>query len=118
MEVQLTTGVRAKASHFARVRKDHEAYRVIVSYISDHPDKDRLIKDYYVWLTDVFTDDFLKIRRKTTEDDFKNVALALAKKRFDECGEVPPEEGLDASNERGILKIQDAKNYIHPVEQQ
>lgn len=117
MEIQLTDGVRAKVSHFAQVRKDYEAYRVIVSFISDQPDKNRLIKDYYIWLTDIFTDDFLRIRWKTTENDFKKVALALAKKRFDECGEVPPEEGLDASNERGINKIADAKNYIHPVEQ-
>lgn len=117
MEIQLTDGVRAKASHFARVRKDYEAYRVIVSFISDRSDKNRLIKDYYVWLTDIFADDFLRIHRKTTQDDFERVALAFAKKRFEECGEVPPEEGLDASNERGINKIADAKNYVHPVEQ-
>lgn len=116
MELELIEGVRVKVSHFALVRKDYEVYRVVLDFISDQPDKNRLIKEYYVWLTDVFTDDFLHIRRKTTEDDFITVALALAKQRFDDCGEVPPEEGLNASNEHGIIRISDAKNYIHPVE--
>jgi len=117
MEDQLTRGARVKVSHFVQVRKDHGAYRVILSFISDEPDKNRLLKDYYVWLTDIFTDDFLRIRRKTTENDYKTVALTLAKGRFEDCGnEVPPEDGLDASNERGINKISDAKNFVHPVE--
>src|SRR4051812_27637123 len=116
MEVQLTEGVRVRVRHFARVRKDYGAYRVILSFMSDFPHKNKVLKDYYVWLTDIFTDDYLGISRKTTEMDFKTVALALARKRFDECDKVPPEEGLDASNERGIIMIKDAKNYIHPVE--
>lgn len=116
MELDLTEGVRVKVSHFALVRQDYEVYRVVLNFISDQPDKNRLIKEYYVWLTNIFTDDFLHIRRKTTEDDFKTVALALAKQRFDACGEVPPEEGLNASNESGVVRIPDAKNFIHPVE--
>ena len=116
MELQLIEGVRVKVHHFALVKQDYEVYRVVLHFISDQPDKNRLIKEYYVWLTDVFTDDFLHINRKTTEEDFKTVALALAQKRFDECGDVPPEGGLNASNEEGIVKIPDAINFIHPIE--
>ena len=116
MELELTVGVRVKVAHFVRVRQDYGAYRVILNFISDQPDKNRLIKEYYVWLTDIFTEDFLHIRQAATEDDYEKVALQLAKQRFDSELEVPPENGLDASNERGINKIVDAVNFIHPVE--
>lgn len=116
MELTLTNGVRVKVSHFALVRQDYEIYRVVLDFISDSPDKNRLIKKYYVWLSTVFTDDFLQIRRKTTEDDYKTVALALARQRFDSCEEVPPEDGLEASNGGGVNRVSDAQNFIHPVE--
>lgn len=117
-QIVLTEGVRVRAESFVQVKKDHDVYRVTLDFISDFPDKNRLIKHYYVWLTDVFTEDYLRIRdRRPKEEDYSKVALALAEKRFKECdSETPPEEGLDASNERGILKIKDTKNYIHPVE--
>lgn len=116
MENKLTEGVRVKVAHFARVRQDYGAYRVTLDFISDHPHKNRLIKEYYVWLTDIYTEDFLHIRHSATEEDYKEVALQLAKQRFNNEGEVPPENGLDASNERGINKIADAVNFKHPVE--
>ena len=116
MELSLVNGVRVKVDHFAMVRQDFGAYRVTLNFISDHPDKNRLIKEYYVWLTDIFTEDFLRLRRNATEDDYKEVALKLAKQRFDSESEVPPEEGLDASNERGVNRVNDAKNFIHLVE--
>ncbi len=78
MELILTEGVRVKVSNFTLVRQDYEFYRVVLNFISDSPDKNRLIKEYYVWLSTVYTDDFLQIRRKTTEVDYKTVALALA----------------------------------------
>lgn len=117
MELELTEGVRVKVAHFSRVRQDYGAYRVTLDFISDQPHKNRVIKEYYVWLTDIFTEDFLHIRHSATEEDYEKVALQLAKQRFDSKREVPPENGLDASNERGINKIVDAVNFIHPVEQ-
>jgi hypothetical protein len=116
MELELTEGVRVKVAHFARVRQDYGAYRVVLNFISDHPDKNRLIKEYYVWLTDIFTEDFLHIRHGAKKRDYEKVALQLAKQRFDSKLEVPPENGLDASNERGTNRIVDAVNFIHPVE--
>lgn len=118
-EIQLVPGVRLKVSNFVRVRKDCDVYRLVLDYISDQPEKNHLIKHYYVWLTDVFTEDYLKTsNRHLTEDDYNNVALTLAKDRFVNCGnEVPPEEGLDASSERGVNRVADAKNFIHPVEE-
>ncbi len=116
MELELTSGMRVKVAHFARVRQDYGVYRVILNFISYQPDKNRLIKEYYVWLTDIFTEDFLHIRHSAKEEDYGQVALQLAKQRFDSEREVPPENGLDASNERGINRIVDAVNFIHPVE--
>lgn len=116
MEINLMPGVRVKAVHFALVRQDYEFYRVALNFLSDSPDKNRLIKQYYVWLSQRYVDDTLRIRRKTTQQDYEKVALNLAKQRFDKYQEVPPETGLDVSQERGIIPISDAQNYIHPVE--
>lgn len=116
MELDLTEGVRVKVSHFALVRQDYEFYRVVLHFISDQPNKNRLIKEYYVWLSQRYVDDELHIRRKTTQEDYEKIALQLAKKRFDKYGEVPPETGLDVSQDRGMIPVPDAQNYIHPVE--
>lgn len=116
MELKLAEGVRVKVSHFSRVRQGYGAYRVTLDFISDQPHENRIIKEYYIWLTDIFTEDFLHIRHSATAEDYEKVALQLAQQRFDSESEVPPENGLDASNERGINKIIDAVNFKHPVE--
>lgn len=116
MELKLASDVKVRATHFALVRQDYEFYRIVLSFISDSPDKNRLIKEYYVWLSQRYVDDTLRIRRETTRQDYEAVALRLAKHRFDKYHAVPPETGLDVSQERGIIPIADAQNYIHPVE--
>jgi hypothetical protein len=116
MEIELTTGIRVRTSHFTLVRQDFEIYRLVLNFISDSPDKNRLIKEYYVWLSERYVEDVLHIIGDVVQVDYEKVALGLAEQRFNKLKEVPPETGLDVSQERGIIPVADATNYIHPVE--
>lgn len=115
-EVRLAEGVRLKAHHFAAVRQDYEFYRIVLHFISDIPDRDRLIKEYFVWLSERYVDDYLHLRRATTQQDYEKVALELAAQRFNLRREVPEETGLDVSQDRGVIPVADVAHYTHPIE--
>ena len=56
-EMQLVENVRIKISHSCQIKEGVDVWRVIVDLISDYPDKDRLIKEYFVWVTDEYLED-------------------------------------------------------------
>jgi hypothetical protein len=110
--MELAKDVRAEIRHSCPITEGEEAWRVIVAYISDFPDKGRTIKDYYVWVTGEYLED----KEKMTADieSAKSFSLQLAKKRFEESGrEVPIENGISCSNEEGVV-IVSPKEYLHP----
>lgn len=111
----LNDAVTIETAHFARVKKDADVFRVIVNFNSNGD----LIKEYYVWLTDIFTEDRLRLKRSAEQSDYEKIALDLAEESFIKNNRsVPVETGLDASNKRGVQKVEHAKGCIHPVEQQ
>lgn len=113
-EVQLVENVRAVLKDSVPVKEGSEVWRVRVSYVSDFPSKDRLIKDYYIWVTGLYLEDQAKLLadRKSAE----KFALGFAKRRFEESGsKVPKENGAFCSNEGGMIFV-DPTEFIHPEE--
>lgn len=119
MERSYATGLRgtASANDVVQVRKNYPVYRILVSIYSDIPDKNMLVKHYYVWMTEDFASDALHLNTVPNDNDYALSALQELAGRFEASDGVPPENGLDCSNERGAVTIMDAENFIHPVEQ-
>lgn len=106
------------------VRLKRADYRVIVNFISDSPHKDRLIKEYYVWLDENYAHTVLsKAGKKHLEQEGKihkvDIAIAamkIAQDRYKESGNETPSEDGAFWNYKEIELIDDAKNFIHPAE--
>ena len=112
--LQLLDDLKIVTSHYCQVRDGAEVWRVVLSFISDIPDKNRLIKEYYVWVTG----DYLNQKEQTVPniDLAVHFALRLAQKRFVESGnQVPIENGISCSLEDGEL-IVNPRSFVHPVE--
>lgn len=113
-EIQLIEYVCAVIKHSCLVKEGADAWRVIVSFISDYPDKNRTIKDYYVWVTGEYLEDKAKLSADIRSAG--KFALDLAKKRFEESGnQVPVENGVSCSNKEGIIFV-GPKEFTHPAE--
>lgn len=114
--IKLSEGLRLIAGHMCLVKEGVEAWRVIIKFISDSPEQNRLIKDYFVWVTGEYLED--KAQLSADEESAEKFALDLAKKRYEESGnQVPVENGISCSNKDGII-IVNPKTYIHSSEQQ
>lgn len=119
MERSYGVGLRGSASteDVVQVREDYPVYRVLVHIYSDVPEKNMLIKHYYVWMTEDFVSDALHMKEQPKDKDYALAALQELAGRFEaNNGNTPPENGLDCSNESGVVTIPDAENYTHPVE--
>lgn len=100
--------------HSTPVREGEETWRVIISYISDFPHKNRLIKDYYIWVTGEYLED--RAYLSADIESAKKFSLEIAQKRFVESNnQVPIENGVSCSNEEGIIFV-NPKEFIHPKE--
>ena len=113
-EITLVEYVRAVIGEndVSLIRSGNEASRVIVNFVSDYPDYNRLIKHYYVWITPDYAQ--INYKRELTVDVARNIALDVVKKRFIENGkEVPIEDGVSLSDSEEVLV--DPKSYIHPL---
>jgi hypothetical protein len=122
MEKTFSAGLRATAStdDVVQVRKNYPVFRILVHIYSDIPDKNMLIKNYYVWATEDFVSDSLHLRKAPGDNDYALAALQELSGRVlaDPEGEIPSENGLDCSNEHGVVTVNDAENYVHPVERE
>lgn len=113
--MNLVEGLRVIVSHSVPVREGSDVWRIIVNFISDIPDKDRPIKEYYVWVTGEYLED--KAKLDANIESAKKFAIDIAKKRFVECGnQIPVENGVSCSNQSGIIYV-NPKEYIHPEEE-
>jgi len=110
----LTKDVSAFIKHAVPVKEGSESYRIIVGILSHSPEKNKLIKDYYVWVTGEYLEDQVKIGN--TIVDAEMFALDIVKKRFiSEGNTIPKENGVDCSNEKGI-KYVNPKTHFHSDE--
>lgn len=113
--MNLIKGLRTIISHSVPVREGSGVWRIIVSFISDIPDKDRLIKEYYVWVTGEYLED--KAKLEVNIKSAEKFAINIANKRFVESGnQIPVENGISCSIENGIIYV-NPKEYVHPEEE-
>lgn len=112
-EVLLSEGVRAKIHQIVGVVEGKENRRVTVRLISDQPDENRIIKDYYVWI-----DPECAIKQGYTaldEPTTIKIALDAVQRQFEVNQKVIPiEDGLYLSNNEEI--IVDPQSFRHPLE--
>ena len=112
--ITLTQGLRIAIGHSCPVREGVEAWRVIIKFISDSPEQNKLIKDYFIWVTGEYLED--KAKLSADEESAGRFSLDLAKKRYEESGnQVPVENGISCSNKDGMI-IVNPKTYIHSSE--
>ena len=112
--MQLLENLRIKIKHSCQVKESANVWRVIVDFISDFLDKNKLIKEYFVWVTDEYLED--KAALSPDIESAEKFALNFVKKRFIKSGnQIPIENGASCSAKEGVT-IVDPKNYIHPVE--
>lgn len=113
-EIELINNIRIKILHVVPVKEYVEAWRIIVSFISDYPEKNKLIKEYFVWVTGEYLED--KAKLSADINSAQKFALDLSKKRFEESGnQLPVENGISCSNEEGITIVA-PKFFVHPKE--
>jgi hypothetical protein len=118
LEEKYNSGLRAStsASDVVGVEKDHPVRRVIIHFYSDLLVEGALIKDYYVWLTEDYTCDALHLETKPTDNEYALAALQETSRRSQDCDYgVPPENGLDCSNSRGIIHVDNVDEYAYPL---
>lgn len=112
--IELVSGVRAIVNSTYPIKEGTEIWRVLVKFISDIPEKNKVIKDYYIWITGEYLEDKAKLQANT--ESAENFALTFAKRRFGESGnQVPIENGVSCSLKEGIV-IVNPKEFIHPAE--
>lgn len=113
-EIELIKNLRVKILHAVPIKENAEAWRIIVSFISDYPENNKLIKEYFVWVTGEYLED--KAKLSADINSAQKFTLSFAKKRFEESGnQIPVENGVSCSNEEGVV-IVDPKFFVHPKE--
>lgn len=112
-EIVLCEGVTARAEQVVGLVSGKENRRVTVQIISNVPNQNRIIKDYYVWIDPEYSQ---KKNTVVLDDQVaKSIALDIVKQKFEENGrETPIEDGIYLSGEEVV--IVDPKTFIHPVE--
>lgn len=113
--MNLVEGLRIIVSHSVPVQEGSDVWRIIVNFISDIPDKDRLIKEYYVWVTGEYLEDIAKLDANI--ESAQKFAIDIAKKRFIESGnQIPVENGISCSNKNGIIYV-NPKEFVYPEQE-
>ena len=113
-EKYLTEGVRIVTSHIVKVQRDLDCYRVIVRFVSDIPEKGALIKEFYVWLSNVYVQDYLEISKSSKETDYLRAAVLVAEEEYRKMGQVPSYSGVDCRNSWGCKIVESAETYVYP----
>lgn len=114
MQQRLGNGIVAEIGHGPiEVKKDSMAYRVIVNYVTEAGGRGKLIKEYFVWASREYVEDFLRIRHdaRFETEDVERFALQIAQNRYLESGgDVPAEEGVAFKN--GLrIPVENAAHY-------
>jgi len=113
-EIELIKNLRIKIGHVVPLKEGIETWRIIIEFISDFPEKDKLAKEYFIWVTGEYLED--KAKLTADMNSAQEFGLSFAKKRFEESGnQIPVENGVSCSNEEGVVMV-DPKFFIHPKE--
>lgn len=117
-EKELSPNVRTVTSHIARVSSVQDSYRVIVRFVSDEPDENMLIKEFYIWLTNEYTQDFLEISTRAKPEHFLRAAVMIADAEYAKERQTPKLGGVDCRNYWGACKaVENPTQYTYPVKE-
>lgn len=111
--IKLSKYLSAFIKHSVPVKVGSEAYRIIVGILSHYPNKNQLIKDYFVWVTSEYLED--KVKKGNSINDAEIFALDFVKTRFvNEGNNTPKEDGVSCS--KNIVQYVNPKTFFHPEE--
>lgn len=114
---ELTSVVRIITSHIVKEGRAEDVQRVIVRFISDEPEADRLIKEFYIWLTNIFVQDYLRLPKRAQQEDFLRAAISVAESEYSVNRDTPRHNGIDCRNS-GSRQVVDPTTYDYPVAKQ
>jgi len=110
-EKKLAGNLMATDKHSCPIKEGVEAWRIIVAF----HDSGKLVRDYFVWVTGEFLEDRAKLNADLPSAE--KFAVDYTAERYKKSGNVIPKEGgVSCSVKEGIKVIDDAKNFIHPIE--
>jgi len=113
-KTELAENLIARVKHACPVRKGTEAWRIIVDFKDDSKVPEKLVKDYYIWVTGEYLEDEAKLN--SSIDSAQKFALEVVKRRYRESGnQIPVENGVSLSNEAGEVLV-DPRDFVHPLE--
>lgn len=114
-EKNLTNGVRIVTSHLAKEgRAKEDAHRVIVRFVSDDPEENMLIKEFYVWMDNTYIQDrILHLDHFAKDEEILLSAIKLAEEEYsNNCNNTPRNNGIDCRSEWGFCKpVHNVQNY-------
>lgn len=107
-QIELITDVFAQIQNDGFTPVSNWGYRVIVRFISNEPQDDSLLKEYYVW----FGKEYLQLNKiELTQDSIENYALEIVQKKFINSNNlIPIENGISFGIDFGEI-IVDPKDY-------
>lgn len=117
-EKQLSSGVRVITSHIAKeARSKEDAHRVIVRFISDDPEENMTIKEFYIWVENTYIQDrILHLDHFAKKEEVLRSAILLAAEEYAKTGNTPSHNGMDCRSEWKCCKqINNTENYGYPV---
>ena len=110
-EIKLIDNFRIVIRSLIPMKKNVEIWCIIVSFVSDFPEKNKFLKEYYIWVTGEYLED--KLHLPADINSAQKFALEFAKKRFEKSGnQIPIENGVFCSNKEGIA-IVDPKFFVY-----
>ncbi|TSC72618.1 MAG: hypothetical protein G01um101438_335 [Parcubacteria group bacterium Gr01-1014_38] len=116
LEKQLTSGVRVATAHIVKEGRAEDVQRIIVRFLSDEPDQNALIKEFYIWLTQVFVEDLLRLKESAEAHDFLQAAILVAGSEYRKAHQVPKYGGVDCREEFGGCRIVSRpETYNYPI---
>jgi hypothetical protein len=114
-EKELSHNVRAVTSHIVRVSSVEDSHRVIVRFVSDEPEENVLIKEFYIWFTNEYVQDCLRISARAKPEHFLRVAVLTAEAEYAKERQTPRHCGVDCRKYWGGCKvIMDPIHYFYP----
>lgn len=107
-QIELITDVFAQIQDGGFTPVGNWGYRVIIRFISNVPQADSLLKEYYVW----FGKEYLQLNKiELNQDSIENYALEVVLKKFINLNnQIPIENGISFGIDFGEI-IVDPKDY-------
>lgn len=102
----LHDNINTRINYCSVIAQGSEIYRIIFEIYNDQPrPTGGLIKEYEVWASETFVEDYLKLSRVPTKPEMIDFAKNYLKERFKLSGHiVPTEDGAYLTNETGEIR--------------